>query len=127
MRSTDISSIETYLVGQLTNVVSRNVYASTLPSTLPTNNPDMAVVDCVNAITDYRGYRKGTVNVILYCKPDGGRKNVNVLAQMENAFDNLMERIEDEDYVVEEIYRKSDYDSTRDLHYIVIAINLIII
>jgi hypothetical protein len=127
-RNANISKIETYLDSILKGKVSDLCYAGTLPSTLNTNATDMVLIDCGMAVNDYNSHCKGAVNIFLYAKPTStGRKNVTLLSKMEKAFDEVLDNQESEIYKISELYRMSDYDTVYNMHYIIIAINLIII
>jgi hypothetical protein len=120
-----ISSIETYLEQKL-RVVSDNVYAGTLPSTLPTGTSDFVLIDCNSDIYDQNAYDNGVVAIYLYAMPSGKTKNVPLLSRMEKAYDQFLEDSDNENYVINQISRKSGYESTYGMHFIYSAINLIV-
>lgn len=123
----NISAIETYLDKILKGKVSKNVYAGTLPNTLPEGLTDCVLIDCGNAISDYNAYAKGIVNIFLYAQPtSNGRKNVALLSQLERKLNQVLEYNVDPTYVLTTLYRDSDYDTNYNMHYIIVAVNLII-
>lgn len=123
----NISAIETFLESKLKGVVSDNVYAGTLPSTLPTDKKDFVVIDCASALHDFSAYAKGIVNIFMYAMPSAmGTKNVPQLSQMEQKYNKFLAETDDEIYAITESYRYTDYDSNYGMHYIISAINLIV-
>jgi hypothetical protein len=120
-----ISRIESYLVGKLKSV-SKNVYAGTLPSTLPTNQTTFVVVDCAAQVYDKNAYADSVVGIYLYATPSANKKNVSALYKMEIAFEEFLEDSDSDEYVVTEIGRKTDYDTSYNMHYIYVALNLIV-
>lgn len=123
----NISSIETYLDKIFKGVVSKNIFAGTLPNTLSSDIKDLVLIDCGNAINDLGAYGKGTLNVFLYASPTAnGRKNVAQLSKMEKSFAKALDAAKDERYAITQLYKTSDYDSALNWHYIVIGLNIII-
>lgn len=123
----NISSIETYLDKIIKGKVSKNVYAGTLPNTLPEEMVDCVLIDCGSAINDRGPYAKGVVNIFLYAQPtSNGRKNVPVLSRMEKAMNKVLEETVGDAYVLTQLYKDSDYDTNYNMHYIIVAVNLII-
>lgn len=126
---------EHYSISQILNdlympfyqTVSNNVYYGTLPSTLGSKENDLVLIDCGSAITDLNAYGKGVINVFLYAQPlSSGRMNLGKLSTMEAAFDKVLETLDNEHYTFAELYRDTDYNSTYNMHYIIIALNIII-
>lgn len=123
----NISSVETYLDKILKGRVSKNMYAGTLPNTLPEEMADCVLIDCGGAINDHGPYSKGVVNIFLYAQPtSNGRKNVAALSRMEKAINKVLDDAGDETYVLTQLYRDSDYDTNYNMHYIIVAVNLLI-
>jgi hypothetical protein len=113
-----ISSIETYLQQKL-KVVSKNVYAGHLPSTLPTDKSDFIVIDCSASIYDYDAYEGGTLAIYLYAMPTARTKNVAKLAELEDKYyTEFLPNCDSEDYVFSEVSHQTDYNSTYGMDFI---------
>lgn len=128
----NISSIETHLDKVIRKAICKQNYAGTLPATLSEKRTSYVVIDCGNAIHDLHAYGNGIVNIFLYAKPIGnGAKNVAALSKLEKAFNEVMmnDGFDSEHYTVarELAYQDSGYDNTYNMHYIIKAIQLIII
>lgn len=125
----NISAIETHLDSVIRKHISKNCYATTLPSTLSDNVKSYVVIDCATAIKDFNAYSSGIVNIYLYAQPTGkGAKNVAELSKLEKAFNDVLngDLFDDEHYTVERetVYSNTDYDSTYKMHFIIKAIYL---
>lgn len=134
MKSDDIniSSIETHLDKVIREKICKQCYAGTLPATLSEKITSYVVIDCGNAINDLHAYGRGIVNIYLYAKTIGnGAKNVATLSKLEKAFNAVMKSdgFDSEHYSVprEFVYQDSDYDNTYNMHFIIKAIQIIII
>lgn len=122
----DISMIESYLAEKL-KVVSENIYAGHLPSTLPTDQKEFVVIDCSTEIYDYDAYNGGTVAIYLYTMPTSKVKNVPLLHTMEKAYrEKFLTDCDSDDYSITQIGKKTGYDSDYGMDFIYMAINLIV-
>lgn len=123
----NISAIETFFDKILKKKVSEHIFAGTLPNTLSEGLTDCVLIDCGSTISDKGPYAKGVVNIFLYAQPtSNGRKNVALLSKMEKALNTVLEETVDETYMITPLYRDSDYDSTYNMHFNIVAVNLII-
>jgi hypothetical protein len=121
-----ISKIEDYLYQKL-KVVSKNVYAGHLPSTLPSSKTTFVVIDCSGAIYDNDAYHSGVIAIYLYAAPSSNLKNVAKLYEMEKKYtEDFLANSDNENYSIVELTRKTDYDSSYGLDFIYSAINIII-
>lgn len=127
----NISSILTHLDAVIKKNVCARCYAGTLPETLKENVDTMVVVDCGNTIRDYHAYGKGTVNIYLYARPTARKMNISALSRLEKGFSKAMRenKFDNEYYKVpnEVLLSGQGYDTTYNMHYIIKAIQLLII
>jgi hypothetical protein len=122
-----ISNIESYLAEKL-KVVSSNVYAGHLPSTLPVSKTDFVVIDCSSAIYDYDACHKGVIAIYLYAMPTAKIKNTAKICELEKKFyEEFLPNCDNEHYKLVELYSTNDYDSTYGMDFHYSAINLIVL
>lgn len=123
-----ISRIENFFSMLLTQgKVSKNIYLGELPPTTDAKIDDFVLVD-VGKQTSEDAYTVGYVNVYLYARPTDTtlKKNIKKLYSMEKLFDAALEASADENYVVSELYRDSGYDTTRQFHYNIIGLTVVV-
>lgn len=124
----NISKIETFFNRLIDNVVSHNTFASSLPMDIDSAWKDMVVIDCASALEDYGGYSSGIVNILLYTKPtSAGAKNVTLMSSLEAKLNDVINSSVDEHYKISVRDRNADYDETKNLHVVVVRIDLVII
>lgn len=127
----NISSILTHLDSVMRKEVCSRCYAGTLPATLQQNAMDMVVIDTGNALRDLHAYGKATVNIYMYAQPLNGQMNVPALSKLEKNFGNAIRenKFDSECYFVpnEIMLSGQGYDTTYNMHYLVKAIQLLII
>lgn len=123
-----ISRIENFFSMLLTQgKVSKNIYLGELPPTTDAKIDNFVLVD-VGKQTSEDAYTVGYVNVYLYARPTDTtlKKNIKKLYSMEKLFDAALEASADENYVVSELYRDSGYDTTRQFHYNMIGLTVVV-
>jgi len=123
-----LSRIENFFSILLTKKgISDNVFVGELPPTTDKDWDDFVNVD-VGQQTDRGAYSSGYANIYLYARPKGTplRKNVKLLDKMESVLDEVVEKSNDNDYVIQELYRDSGYDSNRQFHFQMISVSVIV-
>lgn len=123
-----ISRIENFFSMLLTQgKVSENIFVGELPPTTGKDWQDFVNVD-VGQQQDYGAYSSGYANIYLYARPKGTplRKNVKQLDKMEEILDGLIEKSNDKDYVIQELYRDSGYDSNRQFHFQMVSVSVLV-
>lgn len=124
-----ISNIENFFSMLLAKAkVSKNVFIGDLPPTTDKGWTDFILVD-VGKQTPNGACFVGYANVYLYARPISGkslRKNVKVLQTMEEAFDTAIAASKDKNYVLQELYRDSGFDTNRQFHYNMIGVSVIV-
>lgn len=117
----NISSILTHFESVVRKEVSKNCYASTLPSTLKEGVKSMVVITCGNTVVDRNAYGEGTIFFYLYAQPVNGMMNVAALSKLEKSLRKALyeDKFDNEDYSVSrEIYLGGEgYDTTYNMHY----------
>lgn len=123
----NISEIETHL-HNLFKGVSQHTYAGTLPSTIGNDWEDMVLISCDNGVTDYDAYGKGIALLFLYARPrSNGTKNVTKMKALENAVDQIIENQgHSGNYYFYRQRTYSDYDFSRNWHFNVVSLGLIV-
>lgn len=122
-----ISRIENFLSMLITNKgVSNNIFVGELPPTTSKDWEDFVNID-VGQQRERGGYSDGFANIYLYARPKGSPpvKNVSRLYKMENALDTVIRNANDTEYVIQELYRDSGYDSNRQFHFNLISVSVI--
>lgn len=121
----NISRIEDYFHFLLQEM--DNVYFGTLPT--PSSEWEtMVLVDCANAISDFDAFGNGTVLVYLYAKPIGEKKNTAALNKLEEKLNERLKTYKSPDGYSSSIqWKEADYDETKRLHCVVVAINILIV
>lgn len=121
----NITKIQDFLWQLFTSDKLKNKYFDELPST---NDFDSAmVIDCSNSIRDMDAYGVGSILLFLYAKPVvSGLGNSKVLGEMEAEVLRLIDSNTNETYTLSRRYTHSDYDAARNLHMIVLEINITI-
>lgn len=121
----NISKLEDYFFCLLEGM--DNVYFGTLP-TPKSEWETMVLVDCANTINDFDAYGNGTVLVYLYAKPNGEVKNSAALGRLEEQLNQRLKTYKSPDgYSASIQWKESDYDDTKRLHYVVVAMNILIV
>ncbi len=124
-----ISHIENFFSKLLAKAgVSKNVFIGDLPPTTGKSWTDFVLVD-VGKQTSNGACSTGYANIYLYARPVSGqslRKNVCRLSQMEEALDTAISNSKDKDYVLQELYRDSGFDTNRQFHYNMIGVSVIV-
>lgn len=121
-----LSRIENFFSMLLSNKgLSDNIFIGELPPTTNKEWEDFVNVD-IGRQRDYDGYSLGYANIYLYARPKGAlrRKNVKTLDKMEGVLDMIIDEANSEDYVIQELYRDSGYDTNRQFHFDVISVSV---
>lgn len=121
-----LSRIENFFSMLLSNKgLSDNIFIGELPPTTNKEWEDFANVD-IGQQRDYGGYSLGYANIYLYARPKGAlrRKNVKTLDKMEGVLDMIIDEANSKDYVIQELYRDSGYDTNRQFHFDMISVSV---
>ena len=121
-----LSRIENFFSMLLSNKgLSDNIFIGELPPTTNKDWEDFVNVD-IGQQRDYGGYSLGYANIYLYARPKGAlrRKNVKTLYKMEGVLDMIIDEANSEDYVIQELYRDSGYDTNRQFHFDMISVSV---
>ena len=121
-----LSRIENFFSMLLSNKgLSDNIFIGELPPTTNKEWEDFVNVD-IGQQRDYGGYSLGYANVYLYARPKGAlrRKNVKTLDKMEGVLDMIIDEANSKDYVIQELYRDSGYDTNRQFHFDMISVSV---
>lgn len=107
--------------------LSKNIIVGELPPTTDKEWDDFVNVD-VGQQQDYNAYTTGYANIYLYARPKGSplRKDIKNLDRMEGILDDIIENSDNENYVIQELYRDCGYDSNRQFHFDMIAVSVIV-
>lgn len=121
-----LSRIENFFSMLLSNKgLSDNIFIGELPPTTNKDWEDFVNVD-IGQQRDYGGYSLGYANIYLYARPKGAlrRKNVKTLDKMEGILDMIIDEANSEDYVIQELYRDSGYDTNRQFHFDMFSVSV---
>lgn len=121
-----LSRIENFFSMLLSNKgLSDNIFIGELPPTTNKEWEDFVNVD-IGQQCDYGGYSLGYANIYLYARPKGAlrRKNVKTLDKMEGVLDMIIDEANSKDYVIQELYRDSGYDTNRQFHFDMISVSV---
>lgn len=121
-----LSRIENFFSMLLSNKgLSDNIFIGELPPTTNKDWEDFVNVD-IGQQRDYGGYSLGYANIYLYARPKGvlRRKNVKTLDKMEGILDMIIDEANSEEYVIQELYRDSGYDTNRQFHFDMISVSV---
>lgn len=121
-----LSRIENFFSMLLSNKgLSNNIFIGELPPTTNKDWEDFVNVD-IGQQRDYGGYSLGYANIYLYARPKGAlrRKNVKTLDKMEGVLDMIIDEANSKDYVIQELYRDSGYDTNRQFHFDMISVSV---
>lgn len=121
-----LSRIENFFSMLLSNKgLSDNIFIGELPPTTNKDWEDFVNVD-IGQQRDYGGYSLGYANIYLYARPKDAlrRKNVKTLDKMEGVLDMIIDEANSEDYVIQELYRDSGYDTNRQFHFDMISVSV---
>lgn len=121
-----LSRIENFFSMLLSNKgLSDNIFIGELPPTTNKEWEDFVNVD-IGQQRDYGGYSLGYANIYLYARPKGAlrRKNVKTLDKMEGVLDMIIDKANSKDYVIQELYRDSGYDTNRQFHFDMISVSV---
>lgn len=122
-----LSRIENFFSMLLTKKgLSDNIFIGELPPTTSKDWDDFVNVD-VGQQTDMNGYSYGYANIYLYARPKGSppKKDVKSLDKMEDVLDKLVAESKSEDYIINEMYRDSGYDSNRQFHFQMVGVSVV--
>ena len=124
----NISQIEDFFFTLLNSKeLGKVVVGKKLPDTLSKDTKRMTLID-LGRVRDKTGYGSGVVLVFLFSKSAGnGEKDVPVMAEMEEFLRTKVAESRHEHYIISRGSTYPDYDSTYDMHYNVVEINLTII
>lgn len=123
-----VSRVENFMNMLLTKYkVSEHLFVSNLPVTIRSEWEDMVLID-VGRGTDNNAYNSFSVNVYLYAKPRGDlqQKNVKTIDAMEEAFGTAIAECNDKHYHPIINWRDADYDTTRNFHYNVVNLTIMV-
>lgn len=123
-----VSRVENFFNMLLTKyAVSKQLFISQLPVTIKPEWNDMVLID-VGSGTNYDSHRKFSVNIYLYGRPIGDlqKKNVKVIDAMEELILKAVSECSDKHYHPSVNWSDSDYDSTRNFHFNVINISVLV-
>ena len=121
-----LSRIENFFSMLLSNKgLSDNIFIGELPPTTNKEWEDFVNVD-IGQQRDYGGYSLGYANIYLYARPKGAlrRKNVKTLDKMEGILDMIIDEANSKDYVIQELYRDSGYDTNRQFHFDMFSVSV---
>ena len=121
-----LSRIENFFSMLLSNKgLSDNIFIGEMPPTTNKEWEDFVNVD-IGQQRDYGGYSLGYANIYLYARPKGAlrRKNVKTLDKMESVLDMIIDEANSKDYVIQELYRDSGYDTNRQFHFDMISVSV---
>lgn len=121
-----LSRIENFFSMLLSNKgLSDNIFIGELPPTTNKEWEDFVNVD-IGQQRDYGGYSLGYANIYLYARPKGAlrRKNVKTLDKMEGILDMIIDEANSKDYVIQELYRDSGYDTNRQFHFDMVSVSV---
>lgn len=121
-----LSRIENFFSMLLSNKgLSDNIFIGELPPTTNKEWEDFVNID-IGQQRDYGGYSLGYANIYLYARPKGAlrRKNVKTLDKMEGVLDMIIDEANSKDYVIQELYRDSGYDTNRQFHFDMISVSV---
>ena len=121
-----LSRIENFFSMLLSNKgLSDNIFIGELPPITNKEWEDFVNVD-IGQQRDYGGYSLGYANIYLYARPKGAlrRKNVKTLDKMEGVLDMIIDEANSKDYVIQELYRDSGYDTNRQFHFDMISVSV---
>lgn len=121
-----LSRIENFFSMLLSNKgLSDNIFIGELPPTTNKDWEDFVNVD-IGQQRDYGGYSLGYANIYLYARPKGAlrRKSVKTLDKMEGVLDMIIDEANSEEYVIQELYRDSGYDTNRQFHFDMISVSV---
>lgn len=123
-----VSRVENFFNMLLTKyAVSKQIFVSQLPVNIKPTWGDMVLID-VGQGKNYSSHRLFSVNVFLYGRPIGElqKKNVKVIDQMEELLLKAIQESSDEHYHPSVNWSDSDYDTTRNFHYNVVNITVLV-
>lgn len=121
-----LSRIENFFSMLLTKKgLSANIIVGELPPTTSKDWDDFVNVD-VGQQKDYNAYSTGYANIYLYARPVGSppKKNIKALDKMEAVLDAIVDEANNKDYIIEELYRDSGYDTNRQFHFDMICVSV---
>ena len=123
-----VSRVENFFNMLLTKyAVSKHLFISQLPVTIKPEWNDMVLID-VGSGTNYDSHRKFSVNIYLYGRPIGDlqKKNVKVIDAMEELLLKAVSKCSDKHYHPSVNWSDSDYDSTRNFHFNVVNVTVLV-
>lgn len=127
----NISNIETFLYNLLNGIIGDDtVVGSEMPSKveIPSECKSICHIDIPNGVGDFDAYGRGTALISLYARPmDSGRKNVAILAEMEERLNEAIESSRDDTYKVVRRLTYSSYNRDIDWHCNVIELVVIVL
>lgn len=107
--------------------ISDHIFVGDLPPTTGRSWQNMVLVD-VNRQTDYGSHSSGSASIFLYARPKGTGpvKNVAMLDKMEEALNEAVKEVQDNNYVIDENWRDSGYDNDRNFHYNIVNVSVLV-
>ena len=123
-----VSRVENFFNMLLTKyAVSKQLFISNLPVTIKSEWNDMVLID-VGSGVNKGAHREFSVNIYLYGRPQGDlqKKNVKVIDAMEEKLLTAIEECHDKHYHPSVNWSNSDYDNTRNFHFNVVNITILI-
>ena len=123
-----VSRVENFFNMLLTKyAVSKQIFISQLPVTVKPEWNDMVMID-VGKGKNYDSHRNFSVNIYLYGRPFGDlqKKNVKVIDKMEELLLKAISECSDEHYHLSVNWSDADYDSTRNFHFNVVNITVLV-
>lgn len=122
----NISAIEDFMYGLLDKNVSKNTFCSSFPSNINSTWTDFVVIDCSTTINDFNARGGGIVSVFLYPaknKADGS-KNVATISSLTKKLNECISNNVNPHYGINRVGSASDYDTTRNLYFDVVLLNI---
>ncbi|MGN0280793.1 MAG: hypothetical protein ACI4B3_00640 [Prevotella sp.] len=123
-----VSRVENFFNMLLTKyAVSKQIFISQLPVTIKPEWNDMVMIDVGNG-KNYDSHRTFSVNIYLYGRPVGDlqKKNVKVIDNMEELLLKAVSECSDGHYHLSVNWSDADYDSTRNFHFNVVNITVLV-
>lgn len=127
----NISKIETYLNSILDNVVSDNVFFSSIPDASVIKSSeweDMIMVAITDGIKDFDAYGSGSVFIYLYARPfESGKKNVAKMSELETKLNEVLSNANSSSYMLRRNDEHSTYDEDIKWHCNVVELIITIV
>ena len=124
----NIAQIENYFNMLLTQAkICDKVFVGKLPPAVKSEWKTIAFA-AANKTSDLNAFGETSVNVYLYCKPTGDllEKDIKTFNKLETAFMKVLNDAHHDYYSLRFMWSDSDFDTTRQLDYIVICVGVLI-